>query len=655
MAPTQHIKWIISAVLSLAIAAWSATGLAGTGTITTSTPHLVGANGQILTGSISWSTQGESTAQVYVSVNGGADKPEAGGPNGSATPNWIKVPNDYVFKLYEGTAHTKLLAYTSISTQIASAEQFGFDYFPAGLDSRFLMNADPVLTANNPSATWANSVQPEVAADISQMAAMGVKVLRLYMLSNDCEFIPPNAHEDTQCGVPVQGTTNFPITSNGVLTNLTGPNGFLSMLQAHGIRTIILFANPYNNDEGRGGDFTNCSCWEEYYPNFNSYLNDAATWMNYIVDAVESSPYATDVIYYDYASEFDLSASIEEAAYLQGVYDRSLVPMGKRGVSVSVNTGTQNYGDLKNSLGSRHLDYIDTHNYRLTNDVSHDLSLLTSEHNVAVSTFPDSTMLLGETGYCSAYDYAAGGVRNDSGESSQQGVDLAAFQAAAAAGFSYYLNWQLYDNTPPVPAAGCAVGGITLGFEYYPNNPNAFTSQAKDIVGGMASTYSLVPNADMETVTNGTTPDNWYAGSAAAFTFQASGPARDAAATNNYYAFVSAAAPAVGNVVWLNSVAFPVQGGQPIYMDAFLNSNLQGVTLSLREYDGNNNLITTDTGPSYTPTDSVWHSYLQEVIPGTPWSVTLNANTVKAILVIAGQAQSTDPAYLAVDTVSVSQ
>ena len=69
---------------------------------------------------ISWATLDGSNAQVYVSMNGGAEKLFAGGPSGIQAASWIAAPNSYAFNLYAGTDHSLKLASETVSASNAS-------------------------------------------------------------------------------------------------------------------------------------------------------------------------------------------------------------------------------------------------------------------------------------------------------------------------------------------------------------------------------------------------------------------------------------------------------------------------------------------------------------------------------------------------------
>lgn len=76
----------------------------------TATPNPVPAGeGKFGTTTITWDTGDGSIGQVYVSVNGAAEKRFAGGPKGSMEAPWIGK-GDHDFRLYAGKEHKTLLA-----------------------------------------------------------------------------------------------------------------------------------------------------------------------------------------------------------------------------------------------------------------------------------------------------------------------------------------------------------------------------------------------------------------------------------------------------------------------------------------------------------------------------------------------------------------
>lgn len=86
------------------------------GTITASPSQLVINPSQLGSTSISWTTTGLATAQVYVSHPGGSETLMSESPSGSSAVSWIELGAPYIFNLYAGTAHGQLLASVTVTT-----------------------------------------------------------------------------------------------------------------------------------------------------------------------------------------------------------------------------------------------------------------------------------------------------------------------------------------------------------------------------------------------------------------------------------------------------------------------------------------------------------------------------------------------------------
>lgn len=72
---------------------------------------------------LTWASTGNGQSQVYVSVDGAPDVLVAGGQAGSAPIPWITLGHSYVFSLFAGTVHQRLLAQTNVTaTDTASVD-----------------------------------------------------------------------------------------------------------------------------------------------------------------------------------------------------------------------------------------------------------------------------------------------------------------------------------------------------------------------------------------------------------------------------------------------------------------------------------------------------------------------------------------------------
>lgn len=78
-------------------------------------PNPVPAGSGLGATTITWSTSDGSPAQVYVSMNGGAEVLFAQDSSGSQAAPWILSGNSYEFRLYAGTSRATLLATTLVS------------------------------------------------------------------------------------------------------------------------------------------------------------------------------------------------------------------------------------------------------------------------------------------------------------------------------------------------------------------------------------------------------------------------------------------------------------------------------------------------------------------------------------------------------------
>lgn len=79
------------------------------GTITGSSFVVRAPYGGTSTAVLRWATQGFSTAEVWLSLDGGPEQLFARAVSGSQSAPWIKPGHDYRFNLYAGTSHSQLL------------------------------------------------------------------------------------------------------------------------------------------------------------------------------------------------------------------------------------------------------------------------------------------------------------------------------------------------------------------------------------------------------------------------------------------------------------------------------------------------------------------------------------------------------------------
>ena len=81
------------------------------------------------TTTITWGTKGGEMYQVYLSVDGGAEKLFATGTSGSQEAPWITPDATYQFRLYAGTEHSQLLGAVTV-TQGAESNAASRKYTP---------------------------------------------------------------------------------------------------------------------------------------------------------------------------------------------------------------------------------------------------------------------------------------------------------------------------------------------------------------------------------------------------------------------------------------------------------------------------------------------------------------------------------------------
>lgn len=598
---------------------------AQTGSISASPSHLVIEPGQLGNTSISWTTTGEATAQVYVSQPGVAEKLMSEGPSGTTSVPWIQPGSPYVFRLYAGTSHSQLLAWTSVTTQNPPGNMFGFDYWPNNHGDDTLYNAN-----------WP-SLSPTVQADLDHISSLSGGVIRIFFWPQTSGFIITAGQGGKITETLSEVTSNLP--------------SFLKLCADRNIKVIIVFGNNYYDEVDSN---TNENWWMEAYGNtsqgFASFLHDTATWMNAIIDSVESSPYASSVIYYDMENEY-YKDTTNAQWYISFVYDWTDIPDGKRGVSVlhvpsdSDDLAFALAASGGPKLGIRRLDYVDFHSYIDSKSYPNYSSNTPSQAAASLrSTFPGATVLMGEFGYSVSPTSQNG----SSDAITQEKADLQTINDAKAAGVSYYLHWLLWDAIAP------SASSTSFG-----NNP----STPRNVLGGVSSVLNLASNPDMENVSSGA-PVSWGVGGTIPVVLSSqSGYGPGNAASNFYYARVTAQQGS--GSVWLTSNMIPVKGNRQLFLNAYIRSSMSNVGMGVAEYDANKNPLRNDTGPTFNPTGWSYYNYLQQISSTCSgaailedqcsWNVTLLPNTAWVIVTVNGRPDLAPPTYLDVDTVSVWQ
>jgi len=565
------------------------------GTISSDPCHLVITPGNTASTTITWSTSGCQTAQVYVSMDGGEEALMSQGASGSSNPGWIQCEKVYVFLLYEGTAHTNLLAWTSVTSHRPPDSMLGFNYWPAD-ESCY------ILTDTN----WTTAMKNEVEADLDHMSSLTGGVLRL--------FFWPNHSGYTLDGLGQGGTVGSDHTE--ICDNLPE---LLEMCADRDIRVIIAFGSIYLlGDIGQ----QHWTWWQWAYgtDGWNDFINDSETWMEGIVDAAEGSDYAATVMFYDYANEA-YNGTLNVWTYVNHMYDNTGVPRGKRGLSVLYASSDAAYA--KSNLGGRRLDYADYHCY-LPDGPNTDIE---DCYDDVKDEFPDSTVLIGEFG-------RSGGASEPSKEADQQTKELDVAERVDVKGIPFYVHWMFWDNAPP--SAEQVYG---WGYDH---------DTAKHVMGGMSDLLNLAGNPDMEDL-DGTEPDQWNCGATQGVNPVLTCPGYYAGASSNYRWARITVDDEIGTIWLTTGSTIEVTGGNTLYVNSYVESNMKNVKMSVTEYDSSMTRISDTYGTAFTPSQWRWYNYLAQT---GAWSVTLNANTKYVIVGIVAETQS-GTTYLDVDTVSV--
>ncbi len=518
-------------------------------TISSNPSHLVIEEGDVGSSTISWSVSGFDSAQVWVSVNGNTESLLATATQGSVDCPWILPGNYYVFLLYEGTSHSTLLDWKSVTTQFGSSSTLGFNYWPGDLKCQSLNNAN-----------W-TTIRSRVESDLDHMASLNVGIIRLM-------FWPQ-----------LSGFKLYP-WGGGFISEFyeqkTNLIDFLSLCQARKIKVNITFGNNFYTAGNGNPDHR---WWMDAYSDFNTFLNDTVFWINGFVNSVESSPYSETVIMYDYENEWH-SEAINSGWYIREIYDRTKVPKGKRGCSIlRIPTGAN---DLHNELsinidpdiGKRNLDYVDFHSYPYY-PAHADIELA---YEQLQNIFPNSTVLMGEFGHpCQSSSY----------ESSQENIIMDLMNRSINKNISYYMNWCFHDSD--------ISGGD--GWAYTFDEP-------KDVMGAASELFSPILNPDMENLLNDK-PENWTTGEAIGVDFLYNSEA----ATGSFCARLRS--KQISGKACISSEPVTIEGGRKLFLNCFVRSSMENIHMAVEEYDNSMNLLAKSEGPEFTPTTWKWYNYLQ--------------------------------------------
>ena len=263
----RYIGSIVGIILLFACIASAATG-----NITAKPCHLVIDSDQLGSTTVSWSTNGTASAQVWVSTDGGKEVLINDEASGSVDVNWIQSEKIYIFSLYEGNSHSKLLGWMSVTSHKPPASNFGFNYWPYKGSHHNLIDTK-----------WTQAMKEEVEKDLDVMASFGCRTLRLMFWPHYCGYmIDPN-----------NGGGNFTSDFDQIRKNLIEMLGFCA---ERDIKVVVASGNSYV--------YGKPPLWQSAYgEDFDSFLRDSATWSNGIIQSIENSKYSSTVIYYDLYNE----------------------------------------------------------------------------------------------------------------------------------------------------------------------------------------------------------------------------------------------------------------------------------------------------------------------------------------------------------------
>jgi hypothetical protein len=590
-----------------------------------------------------------------------------------------------------------LVAATAISAYPAArparAGVFGFDYWPYCMSNDALGNSDGVSGPDWDEHPYgptdiASNVRPIVERDLDHIASLGGGVIRLVIVPSgvfakcDSQDMPKQTGTWSAWQLP-NPTTGAPAKFTSEFTDETSNIAdLIGLAQASHFKVIVTFANTYLHLDS--SDCPGKKIWECKYGagGWGSFLADAEHWVDGYVGAIEASPYRDAVIAYDYFNE--ASNPVPHAwEYVNHLYDHSLVPAGKRLVSVlradpakwcpttcpPPGTTTNDVDLLHTNLAGRTLNFVDFHSYPNNTDPTNPDPVRSYNHIVSVfgNDIVRPTVFMGEFGAKTSWqsgDEAGQATLVTNLMSVAQGNDLTpTFPNTGHVVFPYYLHWTLWDEAPPNTSQ-------VLGLGYDPNNPkDALGAVSTEMNSASAGGGQIIPNPDMETGdSSGMKPADWSSGPQTGPVvpeLRRMGPPQTTGATGNYFARLQLANPTPPARVWLTSarVNVPAAGqvGRQLFVNAYVRSNMTDVHVGVTEYDSTGQIKQT-AGPDFDPftpdgTDLpawAWRNYLAHV---GAWEIPLDQATTKVIVAVSGTTASSSVSgnsYLDVDTTSAA-
>lgn len=490
--------------------------------------------------------RGGSDAQVIVQWSGAPGRVELvrsradgeettvgrGGASGMVTLDAPPVWQRDVFRLVSAGVRSRELAWSSV-TRLPRNGRFGTHYI-------FADDADIYLANSYEDAVY-ERLLPHTRRNLAAMSAAGVDVIRVMVW--------------TFCGTHLEhGEWRFGEGYQQMLRNLPR---FLSDCAAVGIRVDVAFANElYTYGHYKQMDWP-------------AFVDRSVEWINGVVQAIEADPIARSAVFcYDYQNEVhQMHAGVFD--YVNALYDRTLVPRGKRAISLS---SKENIALLAQHRGSRRFDFVDIHFYP-DNQAGSDWDIIawlddTKRH------FPEARLFVGEIGF-----------RNDKPEHriSHARVIERLYIQSVEAGADWVMPWSYIEQF-------CR-------------------GERQDARGAMANLISLAPNGDFD-VEDAGRPWQWSATDDSRLSVMTS----DAAHPLSGRSFARLTPSVNANKGSLRSARFRVRGGDTLFANALLRTDSRYVVVAVEIYNEAGQSLGICRGPRMPQRDG-WVDYLRSTAP----------------------------------------
>jgi len=508
-----------------------------------------------------------------------------------------------------------MLTATAWIPKPACATQFGMDYWPY-VDSNCWGNE--FLT----NQYWTAATKAKVAADLNQMCSMGLTCQRFFIFAGCAGWC-----------INQNGPNYFDNTFAEEKTNIVE---YLGMCSARGIKVDMTIGSDWllGTDPGTGLFY-----WQWAYGNsdagWTAYMADVHTFFSGFVNAIENSPYASTVQWYDISNEVFTTGPfvVKYPVYLNAIWDGGWVPAAKKGFSVLrvPPSGLTDYDHLKNGdsdspwLGttrSAQCKLTDSHCYPEMDSNDWNVAF---KYNKARTTFPSSTTIVGEY----AYSYSL------SGEATQASNEITIMNNLISAGVPYAMHWMFVDRPD---ATNPKFAWCKNGDECQPN----------DVVGKVVDKLSLFTNGDFESGTS-QFPTGWGGGSNGGHPLTYNRINGQDCTGNYFYRITDNYAP--DNIYSLSPYT-AVPACSKIYLNAYIRGgNTGNICIGIHQYDANGNWLGLTMGPTFNSAGTwQWFDY-QQAVGG--WVLTANPNTRYVYVGVVADTFAT-PGYLDTDCVSLS-